>query len=288
MPSPLADNSAIVTLWFVTASAPQSVLASAPRADRGFGRKFLAQLNPAWPITPIGQFSLNRSVPASADEFYVAGYPGITIVQTLMSGVTSLDTIDQRILHAVPATDVYVFVENPDSTLGGFAHIHGGLVKRSFFALTERVFVDEGIPGGFEAPFWAGRMGERSTPLSLPFSPIALVHEAQRAWLGFDPATSPDINVVAFAVDGRPEPRIAAPRGTAGPGATAPAADQSPDTSDYDDYEEHEAPERLVSRRATEGAREVAAGARRLGRALLRNSLDTLSVMKERLRHTDR
>lgn len=283
MPSPLAEHSAIVTLWFLTTSTPQSVLTSAPRADRGFGRKFLAQLNPSWPITPIGQFPLNRSVPASADEFYVAGYPGITIVQTLMSGVTSLDTVDQRILHAVPATDVYVFVENPDSTLGGFAHIHRGTVKRNFFALTERVFVDEGIPGGFEAPYWAGKMGERSTPLALPFSPIALVREAQRAWLGFDPVTSPDINVVAFAVDGRPEPRIARRPGT-------PAADPAglPDSADYDDYEEHREPEGLVSRRAAEHARNAAAGARRLGQTLLRNGREAVSTLRERLRHTDR
>ena len=57
------SHGAVLTLWFLTTDDPASVLTAEPRADRGFGRKYLAQLNPAWPITPIGQFPLNRSTP---------------------------------------------------------------------------------------------------------------------------------------------------------------------------------------------------------------------------------
>ena len=46
MPAP---HQAVVTLWFVTAANPARILAAEPKADRGFGRKYLAQLNPRWP-----------------------------------------------------------------------------------------------------------------------------------------------------------------------------------------------------------------------------------------------
>ncbi|WP_394281940.1 DUF6928 family protein, partial [Corynebacterium sp.] len=46
---------AVVTLWFINTDDVAGVVTREPKADRGFGRKYLAQLNPAWPITPIGQ-----------------------------------------------------------------------------------------------------------------------------------------------------------------------------------------------------------------------------------------
>ena len=46
MPRQLGENAAIVTFWFVTAADPQSIIRSEPRADRGFGRKYLSHLNP--------------------------------------------------------------------------------------------------------------------------------------------------------------------------------------------------------------------------------------------------
>lgn len=101
---------------------------------------------------PIGQFALNRSVPASANEFYIAGFPGITIIQTVLEDVTSLSKLNPRLLRSVPATDVYIFAVNEETTLGGFAHIYNGEIKRSFIAYEERVFEDNGIPGGFETP----------------------------------------------------------------------------------------------------------------------------------------
>lgn len=292
MPQQLGENAAIVTFWFVTAADPQSIIRSEPRADRGFGRKYLAQLNPAWPITPIGQFSLNRSVPASANEFYIAGFPGVTILQTALEDVTALSRLDPRILKSVPASDIYVFAINHDTTLGGFAHIQHNVVKRSFIAREERVYEDVGLPGSFETPYWAGKMGERKSPLSLPFNPIQLVREAQRAWLGFDAVTSPDINVVAFAVDGRPEPRIAAPRPRqlSVDAVTQEAAEKLGfrESSDYDDYEQHEAPDRVVPSRATTTAKKVARSAQKLGVSLFKAGREYGSTIAEQLRHTDR
>ena len=81
---------AVVTIWFVTTAEPAEVLAHEPRADRGFGRKLLAQLNPAWPITPIGEFPLNRSSTPGPSEFYIAGYPGVAVVQTFVDDVSIL------------------------------------------------------------------------------------------------------------------------------------------------------------------------------------------------------
>ena len=291
MPQQLGENAAIVTFWFVTAADPHAIIRSGPRADRGFGRKYLAQLNPAWPITPIGQFSLSRSAPASANEFYIAGFPGVTIIQTALEDVSSMESLDPRILTSMPASDIYVFAENEATTLGGFAHIRGDSIKRSFIAREERIFEDIGVPGGFEAPYWAGKKGQRTSPLSLPFNPIELVREAQRTWLGFDPATSPDINVVAFAVDGRPEPRIVAPRRrTSVDEVTQNAAEKLGlrESADYDDYERHETPDRVVPPRVVDGADKIARAARGLGKTLFRAGRDLGSTMAERLRHTDR
>ncbi|ALC05278.1 hypothetical protein CDES_04160 [Corynebacterium deserti GIMN1.010] len=290
MPGQLGENAAIVTLWFVSASDPQSIIRSEPRADRGYGRKLLAQLNPAWPITPIGQFALNRSVPASENEFYIAGFPGITIIQTVLEDVTSLSKLSPRLLKSVPATDIYVFAVNEETTLGGFAHLVDGKVKRSFIAYEERVFEDDGIPSGFEAPYWAGKMGTRKTPLALPFNPIELVAEAQRAWLGFDLSTSPDINVVAYATDGRPEPKIAQPRLISSAEVTQAAVDKlrAREASDYDDYEQHEAPDRVVSQRMIGNAKKAAESAQRMGKSLWRAGREFGANMAEKLRHTDR
>ena len=77
-------QSAVLTLWYVTAADPAEVLRGEPKADRGFGRKFLAQLNPSLPVTPIGQFPLNRSAEPGASEFYIGGYPGVAVVQTII------------------------------------------------------------------------------------------------------------------------------------------------------------------------------------------------------------
>ncbi|ANE03471.1 DUF6928 family protein [Corynebacterium crudilactis] len=290
MPSHLGENAAIVSIWFVSASDPQSIIRSEPRADRGYGRKLLAQLNPSWPITPIGQFALNRSVPASANEFYIAGFPGITIIQTVLEDVTSLSKLNPRLLRSVPASDVYIFAVNEGTTLGGFAHIENGTIKRSFIAYEDRIFEDDGIPGGFETPYWAGKKGTRKTTLSLPFNPIELVHEAQRAWLGFDATTSPDINVVAYAIDGRPEPRIAAPRHISSEEVTRAAVEKLGfrESSDYDDYEEYEAPDRVVSKRVTENVKKAATSAQKMGTSLWRAGREFGANMAEKLRHTDR
>lgn len=201
------DRHAVVTLWFVTAAEPAKVIATPNKADRGFGRKYLAQLNPSWPITPIGQFALNRSAQASKGEFYVAGLPGVAIVQTVIEDAAFLSEIDPKLRNSLPAADVYAFAVNEQTGVGGFAHWSGGVLRRCFSARRARVYEDHGLPEPFEAPYWAGEKAEAQGGIALPFYPIDLVAEAQRAWLGFDPETSPDVNVVAYAIDGRPEPK---------------------------------------------------------------------------------
>lgn len=198
----------VLTLWFVTAAHPEKIIAMSPRADRGFGRKLLAMLNPRWQVTPIGQFSLNRSAAPSAGEFYIAAFPGISVIQMVLPDSTLLSTLDERFVRAIPAADVYACGINEESGFGGFAHWQGMALKRAFAAKRDRVYEDIGLVEPFERPFWAGDCADSARGIALPFNPHAIAKAAESAWLGFDPATSPDINVVGYAVDGRPEPKM--------------------------------------------------------------------------------
>ncbi|AKE41884.1 Uncharacterised protein [Corynebacterium kutscheri] len=236
-------HEAAVTIWFINAADPRAVIESRPRADRGFGRKYLAQLNPRWPITPIGQFALNRSAQASPGEFYIAGLPGVAIVHTVLSDAAWLSKIDPAILTSIPAADVYAFTTNTHTGLGGFAHFRGGKVLRSFSARRQRVYEDIGVPEPFEAPFWAGEKASATGGIDLPFIPIELAEEAQQRWLGIDIKTAPDINVVAYAIDGRPEPKQHNYTALPQPSMAELATEASTKLglgihSDYDDYED--------------------------------------------------
>ncbi len=285
---------AVLTLWFVTAAEPARVLESEPRADRGFGRKYLTQLNPAWPITPIGQFPLNRSAQASAGEFYVSGFPGLTVVQTVIADTPRLSELPRRLLRSAPAADVFAFAVDRTGGYGGFAHWSGGVLKRSLCARREEIFEDTGLPEVFESPFWAGERAEQLGGITLPFEPVDLVEEAQERWLGVRVSPEgPDINIVAYAVDGRPEPRLPDP-----PRARRAGIDEVASTSvgklgigvgrgDYDDYEEHpgDSPEDSeFVRRAEASADRV----RQVGRGLVRRLRSTREYLTEKLRHSDR
>ena len=147
--------SAPVTLWFVSTPDPGSVLRAGPRADRGFARKYLAQLNPAWPVTPIGVFPLNRSTAAPAGEFYIAGYPDITVVQTVLHGLKEISGVDKRLLESRPADRIFAFAREPEAGYGAFAHWADGRLERAFAATRTAVYEDTGVPEPFEGPFWA-------------------------------------------------------------------------------------------------------------------------------------
>ena len=203
-----SSHDTVITLWFVTATHPEKVIATMPRADRGFGRKLLSQLNPRWPITPIGQFALNRSAQPSRSEFYIAGFPGLSIIQTVVDDFTMISGIDHALRTAIPAENVYVIATNAGTSYGAFAHWSRGNLKRAFAAVNEKVYEDLGLVETFESSYWAGYHTTETSGLTLPFSPMDLALHAQRSWLGFDMATCPDINIVAYAVDGRPEPKI--------------------------------------------------------------------------------
>ena len=272
----------VVTLWFVTAADPARIIAAEPRADRGFGRKYLAQLNPAWPITPIGEFTLNRSAHASAGEYYVAGFPGVTIVQTILTDTPALSDISPRLLDSVPAAEVYAFAVNEESGYGGIAHWRGGVLKRSLCAERSRTYEDVGLPVPFEAPFWAGERAEAIGGISLPFEPVDLVAAAQQAWLGVDVSPEgPDIHVVAYAVDGRPAPRaVDGPRRQRERDARREPVSLA---SGYDDYETPtEEPE------VTHWADRSLATLRRAAGTAGRRLNAARRWAQERIRHSDR
>ncbi|MBP3949349.1 hypothetical protein [Corynebacterium sp. Marseille-P3884] len=279
---------AVVTFWYVGTANPAAVLEAEPKADRGFGRKLLSQLNPRWPITPIGQFPLNRSTKPSRAEFYIAGYPGVAVLQTFVEDCGKLSDISPDLLAAVPADDVFVFAEGTGdgAGFGGFAHFHGEEVSRSLCATRTALMEDLGLPEPFEAPYWAGERAEQIGGISLPFEPVDLMHAAETAWLGVDVSPDgPDINVVGYAVDGRPEPKVE-PRKPETKNVAEVAAKFSSPSADYDDYEETADDEQ--GGEFAQFADASAAAARRIGRGLKRRWRDLKDAVVERIRHSDR
>lgn len=283
-----ASYPATVTFWYVNAADPAAVLRAEPKADRGFGRKLLAQLNPRWPITPIGQFPLNRSSQVSRDEFYIAGYPGVAVLQTFVEECGKLSEIDPRLLRAVPAADVYVCAVGAGKEGGdyaGYAHFNGDTLKRSLCATRTELIEDTGIPEWFEAPFWAGETTEQLGGITLPFQPADLVEAAQRELLGVDVSPQgPSINVVAYAVDGRPEPKVE-PRHPEAKKVSEVAAKFNAPAADYDDYE---VPEDDGGAEFAELADASAAAARRISRGITRRFRNLKDTVQEKLRHSDR
>lgn len=279
---------AVVTFWFVTTADPAAVLAAQPRADRGFGRKLLSQLNPAWPITPIGQFPLNRSARPGRDEFYIAGYPGVAVVQTFVADAAQLADTVTLIHDALPAADTYIFAEGTDSDYAGFAHYVGGNLRRSLTATREMVLEDVGLPEPFEAAYWAGEKSEQLGGITLPFEPKELMREAQRRWIGVEiGASGPDIDVVGYAVDGRPEPKIVTSQSAKFPATVTQVASRFAEKDKaYDDYEltaQNEDGDEFANL-----ADASVAAVKRVGRILRRRARQAKDVIAERIRHSDR
>lgn len=289
----MAENyPAAVTFWYVNAADPAAVLAAEPKADRGFGRKLLAQLNPRWPITPIGQFPLNRSSWPSRAEFYIAGYPGVTLLQTFVDECGKLSEVSPRLRRAVPAADVFIFAESVGSTgpdeeqYGGYAHFSGETLNRSVCGTRSELIEDAGIPEWFEAPFWAGETTEQLGGITLPFEPVDMARAAQRELLGADISPDgPNINVVGYAVDGRPEPRVEQRR-TPPKDVGEVAAKFAAAGDGYDDYEDYV--DDGGSTEFAEFADASATAARRVRRSISRRFRDMASTIKERIRHSDR
>lgn len=98
---------ALVTLWFVSAANPASVLDQEPKADRGFARKYLAQLDPSLPLTHIGDFDMVRSTAPGQSEYYIGGYPGLSVVQTIMPDLHKLSELPEEFRKLVNTPDVY-------------------------------------------------------------------------------------------------------------------------------------------------------------------------------------
>jgi len=280
---------AIVTFWFVTTADPGVVLDAEPKADRGFGRKLLAQINPTWPITPIGEFPLNRSSKPGRDEFYIAGYPGVAVVQTFVADSEKLTETVGYLREALPAADTYLFAQGTDSDYAGFAHYVGEDLRRSLTATRAQVLEDIGLPEPFEAPYWAGEKAEQLGGITLPFEPKDLVREAQKSWIGIDlepGAGGPDVHVVGYAIDGRPEPKIAKKQEKKTKTVIEVASKFAEKDKAYDDYEA--AGDTDEGNEFAELADASVAAARRVGRDLRRRLGQAKNSLQDRLRHSDR
>ena len=287
-----ADRSAAVTLWFLDAADhPAKILANNPVADRGFGRKYLAHMYPSAPLTLLGQFPLNRSAQVSAEEYYIGAYPGITVVQTIIDDALELSKLSPRLRESLPAQDVYAFAFNDETGFGGIAHWHKGELYRSLTATRYATFENEGLPDGFEAPLWAGERSPQLGGIALPFAPADLLADAHKAWLGIDfSAQGPDIDVVGFALDGRPEPKFARGR-TGGSHALVKTTEKTENkTENYDDYENHAASTDQPSITSTfmTGATTTARIVGKLGKVAARQTRTGWTKLREQLRHLDR
>ena len=275
----------VATIWFVTAAQPLDVLVAEPGHDRGFGRKYLALLDPRLTVTPIGDFPLNRSAPAGP----ASSTSAVSMVSRWSDGPRGRLRPSQppdRYLRGIAATTLYAFSSDPVTGFGAFAHWRAGELKRAFSATRFTIIEDIGVPEIFEGDFWAGRHRpeDPETPedatgtgsplargVAMPFVPAELADAAAAGWLGFDPADpGPDIPVSAFAVDGR----RASVQGSGGPKrqrSSAAPTTVPPATSIRRLRGPFGAPRRpggfrRAGRAAADGARSFGAGLRDLGR----------------------
>ncbi len=71
--------------------------------------------------------------------------------------------------------------------------------------------------------------------------PTGIMEAAQAYWLGIDVNTDgPDLDVVGYATDGRPEPKVAKPQHKRSLGDRAAASVSKLGFNDDDDYEDHD------------------------------------------------
>ncbi|AVH87966.1 Hypothetical Protein NG00_00639 [Corynebacterium camporealensis] len=271
---------AIVTLWYVTTDSPADVLAAEPKADRGFGRKYLAQLNPNFPVTPIGQFPLNRSVEADIAEFYIGGYPGVTVVQTVVveEGVM-LSQLSPLLLEAIPARELYAFALNeeeatPVSRTGRTVNSNARCAAPALDCWKTSAF-----PKASKALTGPVSSTQISAEFLFPLNHRDLMDEAQRRWLGISiDAEGPDLDVVGYAVDGRPEPKVdELPNSTRSVGELATTSAGKLGLHDYDDYEDHSAGD-------TSTGEEIVRTTKKLGRLVGSWISQTSQSLKERWR----
>ena len=112
------------------------------------------------------------------------------------------------------------------------------------------------------------------------------MHAAESSWLGVDISPGgPDINVVGYAVDGRPEPKLE-PREAQTKGVAEVAAKFASPNADYDDYEETAGDDQ--GGEFAQLADASAAAARRVGRGLTRRWRNLKDTVVEKIRHSDR
>ena len=201
----------VTTFWYVATDDPAVPIRSGTPADPGFARRLLSRLYPTTTVASLGSFPLNRSASAGAGEIYIGSFPGLTVVQTPVEDCVHPSRTESHWLELVDAPVVLAFSHETEDGVSAFARWEGGRLVRAFSGADDRIVEDEGIPQGFERPYWAGEFpltGREDDPLALPFSPDALLHAAHREWLGFDlDPGGIDVPVHGFATDGRREVR---------------------------------------------------------------------------------
>lgn len=238
---------ALVTIWFLTAEQPLAALDHRPQPDRGFARKYLAHLNPRWPLTHIGDFDITRSTPPGPSEFYIGSFRGFSVVHTELPQLLRASDLDPHYFGPIPADDIYVTVvsEGVSRESVSFAHWAEDRLVRGFTAQRLLPTKDSVTPG--EQPHPTGSLtvledkgARESWEADWSTQPELLtVSFLETAWLGLPatPAThvhtatprdQRDLPVAAFATDGRPETKRAEPQPA--PSSLTPVA------GGYDDY----------------------------------------------------
>ena len=283
----------VTTFWYVATDDPCAPIRTGTPADPGFARRLLSRLHPTVTVASLGSFPLTRSASAGTGEIYIGAFPRLTVVQTPVRHGNRLSTLGAPWIGLVDAPVVLAFSHDSEDGVSAFARWEDGELVRAFSGADDRIVEDEGIPQGFELPYWAGEfplVGHADDPLALPFAPEALLHAAHRHWLGFDlDPGGLDVPVHGFATEGRREVRphrppsglalhLSGPEGAVEIAADPPTPDDEGGDSPYvdDEYERGTevataatgGPVSLVARRVRGAARQAATVVGRGVRAL--------------------
>lgn len=234
-----------VTLWFIDTDDPATMVRQGLTTDVTAAGRLASAIYPDRVLLPALDTNLAAAAGTPDAHVYVGFYGPLSVVCCSLFATTRPSDLTRTIASLHPSAAATLLYTDPATGTGTFARWEDGVLRRSFSATPVDYFEDDGLPFGFERPFWAGEHplryaeGIAPDPLALPFHPAQLAEESNRAWLGFrfthplaptdiDPARIP---ITAFAIhpaDYRPtgediDHYHAASQSAHGPAGTGPS-----------------------------------------------------------------
>ncbi len=203
-----------VTLWFIDTDDPARVIRDGVTNDVTAAGRLASAIYGDSVLLPMVDTDLASAMGATDSHVYAGFYGPLSVLSCSLFATERPSTLTRTIASIQRSAAATVLYTDPATGTGAFARWENGELRRSFSATPVDYFEDEGVPFGFEGPFWGGEHplryadGVAPDPLALPFHPQQLAEESNRAWLGFrfthplaptdsDPARIP---VTAFAI----------------------------------------------------------------------------------------